>query len=162
MNKWVPEQPRPWRKSCEGESCYVDRGYAGHLGVAQRHMTKRRIHRKATTVHEAGCYRGLPLHPADAVFAKLVVCSRKIHRPHKGDSKRGVLPTHHQILTHHFEVTQTCSLSGCPSSDPPLRGGERSRNAANLRTKLLDFRGFDSSTIIISRGGFPRPQENVP
>ena len=25
MNKWVPEQPRPWRKSCERESCYGDR-----------------------------------------------------------------------------------------------------------------------------------------
>ena len=23
-NKWVPEQPRPWRKSCERESCYGD------------------------------------------------------------------------------------------------------------------------------------------
>ena len=22
MNKWIPEQPRPWRKSCERESCY--------------------------------------------------------------------------------------------------------------------------------------------
>ena len=27
MNKWVPEQPRPWRKSCEGESCDGDRVY---------------------------------------------------------------------------------------------------------------------------------------
>ena len=27
MNKWVPEQPRPWRKSCERESCYGDRVY---------------------------------------------------------------------------------------------------------------------------------------
>ena len=24
-NKWVPEQPRPWRKSCDGESCDGDR-----------------------------------------------------------------------------------------------------------------------------------------
>ena len=26
--KLVPEQPRPWRKSCEWGSCYGDRGYA--------------------------------------------------------------------------------------------------------------------------------------
>ena len=29
----------------------------------------------------------------------------------------------------------------------------RARNAANLRTKILDFRGFDSSRILILRGG---------
>ena len=28
MNKWIPEQPRPWRKSCWRESCYGDRVYA--------------------------------------------------------------------------------------------------------------------------------------
>ena len=28
---------------------------------------------------------------------------------------------------------------------------------ANLRTKILDFRGFDSSIILIWRGGIPRP-----
>ena len=27
MKKWVPEQPRPWRKSCERESRYGDRVY---------------------------------------------------------------------------------------------------------------------------------------
>ena len=27
MNKWVPEQPSPWRKSCKRESCYGDRVY---------------------------------------------------------------------------------------------------------------------------------------
>ena len=26
-SKWVPEQPRPWRKSCDGESCDGDRVY---------------------------------------------------------------------------------------------------------------------------------------
>ena len=30
-------------------------------------------------------------------------------------------------------------------------------NTANLRTKILDFRGFDSSIILISMGGIPRP-----
>ena len=28
---------------------------------------------------------------------------------------------------------------------------------ADLRTKILDFRGFDSSIILISRGGIPIP-----
>ena len=32
----------------------------------------------------------------------------------------------------------------------------------NLRTKILDFRGFDSSRILISRGGIPRPIGNSP
>ena len=30
----------------------------------------------------------------------------------------------------------------------------------NLRTKILDFRGFDSSRILIVRGGIPRPIGN--
>ena len=25
MNKWISEQPSPWRKSCKRESCYGDR-----------------------------------------------------------------------------------------------------------------------------------------
>ena len=29
MKKWVPEQPRPWRKSCDGESCDGDRVQQG-------------------------------------------------------------------------------------------------------------------------------------
>ena len=31
MNKWVPEQPSPWRKSSKRESCYGDRVYARGL-----------------------------------------------------------------------------------------------------------------------------------
>ena len=33
---------------------------------------------------------------------------------------------------------------------------------ANLRTEILDFRGFDSSRILISRGGIPRPVRDLP
>ena len=33
---------------------------------------------------------------------------------------------------------------------------------ANLRTKILDFREFDSSIILILRGGIPRPIGNFP
>ena len=44
------------------------------------------------------------------------------------------------------------------------RGGalEPSRNAANLRTKIVDFRGFDSSIISSSRGGILRSTGNFP
>ena len=31
-----------------------------------------------------------------------------------------------------------------------------------MRTKILDFRGFDSSRILISGGGIPRPTGDVP
>ena len=34
--------------------------------------------------------------------------------------------------------------------------------APNLPTKILDFRGFDSSTILILRGGIARPIGNFP
>ena len=33
---------------------------------------------------------------------------------------------------------------------------------ANLRTKIMDFRGFDSSAILILRGGIPRPIGSLP
>ena len=32
----------------------------------------------------------------------------------------------------------------------------------NLRTKIVDFRGFDSSRILVLRGGIPRPTGNFP
>ena len=35
-------------------------------------------------------------------------------------------------------------------------------DTANLRTKILDSRGIDSSIILISRGGTPRPIGNFP
>ena len=34
--------------------------------------------------------------------------------------------------------------------------------AANLCNNTMDFRGFDSSTILILRGGIPRPIGNFP
>ena len=39
------------------------------------------------------------------------------------------------------------------------RGGRGS--AANLRTTILDFRGFDSSRILILGGEIPRPRGNL-
>ena len=33
---------------------------------------------------------------------------------------------------------------------------------ANFRTKILDFRGFDSSRILTLRGGIPRPIGSFP
>ena len=34
--------------------------------------------------------------------------------------------------------------------------------AANLRTKIMDFGGFDSSVVLLSRGGILRPIGEVP
>ena len=42
-----------------------------------------------------------------------------------------------------------------------LLGGVREgTSTANLRTKILDFRGFDSSRILMLRGRIPRPKGN--
>ena len=61
-----------------------------------------------------------------------------------------------------------CPFSGCPFSDPHLGGRRASFSlssvptiamgwaawlTANLRTNMMDFRGFDSSIILILRGG---------
>ena len=35
-----------------------------------------------------------------------------------------------------------------------------SKDTANLRTKILDFRGFDSCIVLILGGGIPRPTGN--
>ena len=35
-------------------------------------------------------------------------------------------------------------------------------STANLRTKIIDFRGFDSSVVLIFRGGISRPIGNFP
>ena len=38
----------------------------------------------------------------------------------------------------------------------------RGLDTANLRTNIMDSRGFDSSIILIRRGGIPRPNGNFP
>ena len=35
-------------------------------------------------------------------------------------------------------------------------------STANPRTNIMDFRGFDSSIILILRGGIPRPMWDFP
>ena len=35
-------------------------------------------------------------------------------------------------------------------------------NTSNLPTSIVDFRGFDSSILLFSRGGVPRPTGNLP
>ena len=39
---------------------------------------------------------------------------------------------------------------------------QRRRHTANLRTKILDFRGFDSSIILMLRGGILMSTGNFP
>ena len=42
------------------------------------------------------------------------------------------------------------------------RAAPRHSHTANLRTEILDFRGFDPSIILILMGGIPRPIGNFP
>ena len=42
------------------------------------------------------------------------------------------------------------------------RRAARNQGTANLRTKILDFRGFDSSRILVSRGGIFMSTGNFP
>ena len=58
----------------------------------------------------------------------------------KGSPKRSV------IFCRHWYLSQDAIWSR-------KFGTQAEQNAANLRTKILDFRGFDSSRILISRGG---------
>ena len=50
---------------------------------------------------------------------------------------------------------------GCPAA-PSHAGGHRAVCTANLRTKILDFRGFDASIILILRGGILMSIEDFP
>ena len=75
------------------------------------------------------------------------------------------------MYTHTYTHTYIiiCIIQSIPRSLPgpasPRGHAKRSprcettcaRAAANLRTKLLDFRGSDSSIILVLRGGFPSP-----
>ena len=51
--------------------------------------------------------------------------------------------------------------AGCESCTPAL-GSEKCDATANLRTEIMDFRGFDSSRILMLRGGIPRPIGDFP
>ena len=42
------------------------------------------------------------------------------------------------------------------------RTSARLDDTANLRTNIMDFRGLDSSNILMLRGGIPRPKGNSP
>ena len=56
-------------------------------------------------------------------------------------------------------ITITIAMLLKPGSGPPprLRVVEKELSTANLRGNITDFRGFDSSIILILRGGIPRP-----
>ena len=45
---------------------------------------------------------------------------------------------------------------------PPERGAVLDASTANLRTKTLDFRGFDSSRVLILTGGIIMPIGQIP
>ena len=65
---------------------------------------------------------------------------------------------------HILNVNDSCCFRNGPLrvADPKIRGQQTTTDSwylgtANLRTKILDFRGFDSSRINVERGGIPRP-----
>ena len=64
-----------------------------------------------------------------------------------------------------FATASLPSTSRKPPFDKPgIRGPQAlsSSPTAGLRTKVLDFGGFDSNRILISRDGIPRPIRNFP
>ena len=57
-------------------------------------------------------------------------------------------------------VAAAPAVAGAPVETPT--SSEVAARMVNLRTKTLDFRGFDSSIVLILRGGIPRPMGNFP
>ena len=58
------------------------------------------------------------------------------------------------ILKKYFDVGQR---AGAAPPDLCMEACcKEKRDTANLRTRILDFRGFDSSVILILKGGIPR------
>ena len=55
-----------------------------------------------------------------------------------------------------------CLISSWRHSHSPASRRGRDKRGANLRTKILDFRGCDSSVILISRGGILMSIGNFP
>ena len=85
-------------------------------------------------------------------------------------------PSRHELHFHYVEERHVwhhdCCTSPlpCPSHPSTPRLFTTARGAtprapplgtANLRTKILDFRGFDSSRILIPKGGIPRSTGNL-
>ena len=70
------------------------------------------------------------------------------------------------IHTYIHPYKDLLNLEGAPAGGRRgARGSKKqdtSSSAANLRTKIMDVRGFDSSRFVISRGGIPRPTGNFP
>ena len=65
--------------------------------------------------------------------------------------------------TFRFLVIASMSVfTGRDAIEMKTPGAVRTLHTANLRTKILDFRGFDSSMILILRGGIHRPIGNSP
>ena len=56
----------------------------------------------------------------------------------------------------------TVVIAICHSYNNHTRSIVYNMNTANIRTKILEFRGFDSSRIVMLRGGIPRPLGNFP
>ena len=66
------------------------------------------------------------------------------------------LPPNNELATRRLQMVGRASKSSNTQwQDRNGRAGDENDDTANLRTTILDFRGFDSSRISILRGGIP-------
>ena len=74
------------------------------------------------------------------------------------------LCTIHDILCVIYYILYTILTVHCSSLQASTASALRflARNTANPPTNIVDFRGFDSSIILILRGGIPRPIGDFP
>ena len=78
------------------------------------------------------------------------------------------IPTMQTNTTNYFLSIQYELLSRGTGYDKANREQHNERTCPNpsdtagFRTNIMDFRGFDSSIILISRGGIPRPIGDFP
>ena len=97
---------------------------------------------------------------------------------------RSQTSNHRQVVTGGYDwggatlgfLDEVCTLVGAPRLPTPLASDKEpagcrgsscpnlryTQGTANLRSKILDFRGFDSSRVLILRGGIPRPKGVFP
>ena len=89
----------------------------------------------------------------------MIKISPKPKRVCRGRTCSGVWPKISSLLSLNLSVAlalPTSSLLAASTLWPRPAG----RSTANLCTKILDFRGFNSSIVLILRGGTPRPVGN--
>ena len=79
------------------------------------------------------------------------------HRPVRARARARAPTGAHGRTRVHLTPFATRRQPGQAGKSPPARGSRKCTSTANLRTRILDFRGLvDSSRILVLRGGIPR------